>query len=280
MFSMFKHAAAAIALAIVLLFSILPAQCYEMDYFPKFNPKQHFSVQKGSVPKNLDEAFFAEMEKRLASIDDKYDTHIYFVCASSDEADSDKLQSSADTYVRLLWEEWSNQGMPVTNTVVVALAGYKADSMNNGMMRVSGWYDDNLKASWLSSTDAEWTLAKSSLAYLVDRNCPHQFIRAATLRLEADCVDIAAKQKAEAARKKAEAEAADAAKIQAARASDRGSDSAQTIATRDAVKKLQAESTRMIEAEKAGNLQLFLSTLAVLLLGGVVYALVSVKRRN
>lgn len=257
MYSLFKRASTLVALATVLAAVALPALPYEMDFFPKFDAKQHFYVQPGSVPKNMDAAFFADMEQRLVSIAKKDEINIYFVCASSDETDANAISESTLNFAKLLWMEWAHQGMPTNKTAIFVLGSNQAENPQYSKFRAWAWYDTGgIPITYLNSTDAQCTFNKSSVACLEQRNCPHQFIRAVTLHLQDECAELAAKNKQEAARKqseeamkkKAAEDASQAAKIQAARASDNGNNSAQVIATRDAVEQLKKESVIAIDA--------------------------------
>lgn len=215
MISTLKHAFL-LTVAMILTFAILPTLGYEMDYFPKFSAKKRFYVQTGSVSPNMDDVFFKEMEERLDATCSKYDKNFYFLCVNSDETDPARIETSAVNYANLLWREWSRQGMPSANTVLVVLAGNQAQDLKNSKFRASGRYDsDTITLPVMRSNTGSWQ--QSITSYLVDRNCPHQFVRAIILTLDDESAAEAADKKA---RAEAAAKAAEAAKIDAARKSD------------------------------------------------------------
>ncbi len=275
MYTHLKRVGTMTLLALFSLFAVLPAMSYEMDFFPKFDAKKHFYVQKGSVSPNMNDAFFAEMEQRLDSIEKKYGAHMYFICANSDETTVEAISSSASNYGSVLWMEWEHQGMPTSKTAIIVLGGNNADNPAISKFRYSSWFDSDWKLPYLDGTGTKYTSNASSLHCLEERNCPHQFVRAVTLHLEDECkakyeAEVASKEaaaKAAAAQKKAQeeaaAKAAEDAKIQAARASDGGVGNVNITAAIAGIESIKRECDVKVKAFDQQVLLMFFGGIAV-----------------
>ncbi|MBX9879595.1 MAG: hypothetical protein K2Y22_14150 [Candidatus Obscuribacterales bacterium] len=257
-----------------------------MDYFPKPTPKQHVYVQKGCAGESMGDAFFAEVESRLAAISQKYKKDVYLVCLNSYESDGNKMQSSIGVYAGLLWREWTRREVQESNAIVVTLAGNQA-----GMSRSWAWYGSSVTIPLMTNSDKADQFLKSSTDCLVDRNCPQLYVRSVLLDVEDQFEAEAAKQREAAAQKKAQekaaaeaaetqkqaaAKSAEEAKIQAARQSDHGGNPQYAVA----IAGLEQAKDDAVKRVGEINYPLFWTVLGMVAFAAVVGIILEIKKGN